>query len=166
MSTPLIFMGSASDAKEQNFGPLAGKARPLAREAPSGNLSKPLVRTAPVKRSLALIALVLAAPLSAVPGGRIGTLPNGAFRCELPGDAGGPVGHRVPDADFTIVTSSTYRAGEHVGSYLLTGDRVVMTSGPFKGRRFRRVTPNFLRLLRDKGDDGVMRCVRLRGIGR
>lgn len=119
-----------------------------------------------MKRSLLLLALLVAAPAQAVPGGRIGTLPGGVYRCELPGDALGPVGHRVPDADFTILTSSTYSAGEHAGSYLLTGDRLVMTSGPFKGRRFRRVTPNFLRLLRDNGDDGLMRCVRLRGIGR
>ena len=119
-----------------------------------------------MKRRIALLALFLAAPLSAVPGGRIGTLPNGAFRCELPGDALGPVGYRVPDADFTIVTASTYRAAGGAGSYLLTGERVVMTSGPFKGRRFHRVTPNFLRLMRDDGTDGIMRCVRLRGIGR
>ncbi len=120
----------------------------------------------PVKRLIALFALILAAPLSAVPGGRIGTLPNGTFRCELPGDALGPVGHRVPDADFAIVTASTYRARGGAGSYLLIGDRVIMTSGPFKGRRFHRVTPNFLRQMRDDGTDGIMRCVRLRGIGR
>lgn len=120
-----------------------------------------------MKRLVALLALILAAaPLAAVPGGRLGTLPTGQYRCELPGDALGPVGQRVPESDFTILTASTYRGEKGSGSYLLIGDRVTMTSGPFKGRRFHRISPNFLRLIRDDGTDGPMRCVRLRGIGR
>lgn len=124
------------------------------------------MKRAPTFSALAVFALILSAPALAVPGGRLGTLPGGIYRCELPGDALGPVGHRVPEADFTVLTASTYRAGARAGSYLLTGDRLVMTSGPFKGRHFRRVTRNFLRVLRDDGQDGMMRCVRLRGIGR
>jgi hypothetical protein len=119
-----------------------------------------------VKRVLPLFALTLAAPLAAVPGGNIGTLPGGTYRCELPGDALGPVGHRVPESDFIVLTASAYRASGGQGSYLLIGDRMVMTSGPFRGRRFHRITPHFLRLIGPDGQDSQMRCVRRRGMGR
>ena len=119
-----------------------------------------------MKYALTLLTLILAAPLAAVPGGNIGTLPTGVYRCELPGDALGPVGHRAPEADFVILTASAYRARDGAGSYLLIGDRVIITSGPFKGRRFHRITAHFLRAIRPDGEDGPMRCVRRRGTGR
>lgn len=124
-----------------------------------------------MKRLLVLSALIIPAlflptPLAAVPGGVIGILPTGVYRCELPGDALGPVGHRVPEADFTVLTASTYRAGDSAGSYLLTGDRLVFTSGPFRGRHLHRISPFFLRPIGPDGQDGPMRCVRRRGTGR
>lgn len=95
----------------------------------------------------------------AVPGGEIGTLKKGTYICELPGDATGPAGIHVPEADFAIINASSYRAQGRIGSYLLTGDRVVMTSGTFEGQRFRRISEGFLRRIEADGSDGRMRCV-------
>ena len=105
--------------------------------------------------------LIAAAPGSAgaVPGGEIGTLTKGAYICELPGDATGPTGIHIPEADFTIINASSYRAQGRIGSYLLTGDRVVMTSGTLEGQKFRRVSEGFLRRIEADGSDGKMRCI-------
>ena len=67
---------------------------------------------------LALLALLLATPLAATPGGDLETMPAGDYVCELPGDATGPAGVHVPEEDFTVVTASSYRAGGMMGSYL------------------------------------------------
>lgn len=123
-----------------------------------------------MKPALALIALALAMPLaspvSGTPSGEIGTLPAGTYRCELPGDALGPIGRPQVEDDFTVVTASTYRAGGRLGSYLLVGKHLVMTTGPFKGRRYHVLSPYFLRLILPDGHDGPLRCVRPRGIDR
>ncbi len=108
----------------------------------------------------ALPALVLAASASAAPGGPIGTLPRGPYVCELPGDALGPTGERQPQYDFTVIHGSSYRAGGQRGVYLLTGDRVAFTSGPFDGVRFHRLGDGFLRRIEADGSDGPLRCVR------
>jgi hypothetical protein len=83
-----------------------------------------------------LVSLGLALPISgaaaAAPGGRLATLRN----------------------------ASTYVAAEGAGSYLLTGDRLVMTSGPRRGDRYRRVSNNFLRKLDAAGAETGLRCVR------
>ncbi len=118
----------------------------------------------PMKRLACLLAapalIGAAAPLPPpVPGGDIGTLEQGRYTCELPGDATGPAGRHVPDADFTVMTASNYRAHGRQGSYLLTDDRVVMTNGAFKGRQFHRLSRGFLRELTADGKDGPLRCV-------
>lgn len=87
-------------------------------------------------------------------------MPAGDYRCELPGDATGPAGMRVPDEDFTVVTASSYRAGGAMGSYLLAGDNLTMTGGPHRGKRYRRVSQGFVRLLGADGQPGELRCVR------
>jgi hypothetical protein len=102
----------------------------------------------------------MAAPALAVPGGPIGHMPPGNYLCEMPGDATGPVGLRVPDEDFAVVNANTYRTAKGRGTYLLTGDRLVMTSGPKNGQAFHRISDNFLRKLAADGQDGVLRCVR------
>lgn len=118
----------------------------------------------PAMRSMLLALPVLAwlssAPAGAVPGGKLGTLDQGHYVCELPGDAGGPTRIHVPDADFKVISASSYRSKGIMGSYLLTGDRVVMTSGPHRGRKFRQVSEGFLRETRPDGTQGAMRCVR------
>lgn len=106
-----------------------------------------------------LLAAFSAAPSSAVPGGEIKTLPLGTYVCELPGDAAGPWRIRVPEEDFAIINASSYRAGGVRGSYLLTNDRVVMTSGPLNGKRYHRQSFGFLRMLGTEGKPGKLRCV-------
>jgi len=108
----------------------------------------------------ATAAMAAASPEpSPVPGGEIGTLEQGRYTCELPGDATGPAGRHVPEADFTVTSASSYRAHGRQGSYLLTDDKVVMTNGAFRGRMFHRLSRGFLRELAADGSDGPMRCV-------
>jgi hypothetical protein len=111
---------------------------------------------------LATLCLTFAnvAAASAAPGGRLATLPVGEYRCELPGDATGPSGHPVPEETFSIRNASTYVDANGAGSYLLTGDRLVMTSGPKRGNAYHRISNNFLRKLDADGKDTPLRCVR------
>ena len=112
--------------------------------------------------SAALLLLAIAAgQAEAAPGGRLGSLRLGDYQCELPGDPNGPVGLRQPAEDFAVRLNSTYRVGAAEGTYLLTGDMVVMTSGPKRGQRFHRLSPNFLRKVDVEGKDTALRCIRL-----
>lgn len=95
-----------------------------------------------------------------VPGGKIGTLILGRYACELPGDAGGLIGRRMPEYDFTIVNASSYVADGVRGSYLLTGTQVVMTSGKLRNMRFERVSAGFLRQAGDTPWESTIRCIR------
>ena len=107
----------------------------------------------------ALIAVLPSSPAGAVPGGELGTVELGRYVCELAGDASGPVGRHVPEADFSIVTTSSYRFNGRTGSYLRTGDRVVFTSGPRNGERYHWLRTGFLRRSLADGSDGPLRCV-------
>jgi hypothetical protein len=98
--------------------------------------------------------------IAAAPGGDLETMPIGDYVCELPGDATGPVGAHVPAEDFTIVTASSYRTGDEMGSYLLIGDRLIMTGGPLDGRQYQRQSEGFVRKLDLQGNLGDLRCVR------
>jgi hypothetical protein len=109
---------------------------------------------------LAMLAALLAVPALAAPGGRLGTLQRGYYMCELPGDATGPAGIRVPAEDFTIVNASSYETPLGRGSYLLTGQTAVMTSGPKQGERFHRESLGFLRKLDANGEISALRCIR------
>jgi hypothetical protein len=113
-----------------------------------------------MKRFLLLLIILAAGPAIAAPGGPIATLQLGAYVCELPGDATGPAGVRMPVEDFSIINASSYATVSGRGSYLLTGDVMIVTSGPKKGQRFRRVSTSFLRLLGADGTEGTLRCVR------
>lgn len=113
-----------------------------------------------MKRLAIPLLLALGAPALAVPGGPIGQIPPGNFQCELPGDATGAVGLRVPDEDFAVVNANTYRTAKGRGTYLLTGDLLALTSGPKNGDRYRLISNNFLRKLGADGQDGSLRCVR------
>ena len=106
------------------------------------------------------VAPALASPKPPpVPGGEINTLTLGTYTCELPGDAGGPAGNAVPQYSFRIVSSSTYKNGGVRGSYLLLGDRVMMTGGKLKGFALHRVSDGFLRKIDAQGNDEDLRCV-------
>lgn len=127
--------------------------------------------TAPRPASLAALLLAAAMPALAgcaasvppppVPGGRIGTLAMGRYTCELPGDAGGPAGMPLPEYEFRIVNASSYKASGIRGSYLYSGDRVLMTGGKLKGLVLHRISQSFLRQVAEDGSDGPMRCVRM-----
>jgi hypothetical protein len=99
-------------------------------------------------------------PARAAPGGQIGRLQLGEFVCELPGDATGPAGIRQPEQGFSVINATTYTTSTGRGTYLLTGDLLVMTSGPKRGQRFRRLSQNFLHELHADGREGPLRCVR------
>lgn len=113
----------------------------------------------PLSLSAAITATLAAMPALAAPGGELSTLPKGVYRCELPGDAAGPWRIRMEQEDFAILVSSGYRALGKRGSYLLTGDTVIMTSGPFAGKRYHRQSSGFLRLIEADGKPGKLRCV-------
>ncbi len=58
------------------------------------------------------------------------------------------------------LTVAKYYTPSGRGTYLLTGDLLVLTSGPKRGQKFRRVSDNFLRKLDAGGQDTPLRCVR------
>lgn len=117
-----------------------------------------------MKRSIAILTAALAlpalnCPVLAAPGGELGTMPKGSYACELPGDATGALGVRAPDEDFSIENGSAYTTARGRGVYLLTGDRLVMTSGPFQGAMYRRKSGGFLRRLAADGSESNLRCI-------
>lgn len=96
----------------------------------------------------------------AVPGGPIDVLAPAAYACEMPGDATNAAGYRVDDENFVIANSNTYYTPAGRGTYLLTGDLLVLTSGPKRGHKYNRITDNFLRKLGPDGKETPLRCVR------
>ncbi|MEO5587752.1 MAG: elongation factor P [Novosphingobium sp.] len=107
-----------------------------------------------------LLSIVAAGPALAAPGGPIDTIHRGEYYCELPGDATGPAGYPVAEEGFEILSGSSYATASGGGAYLLTGDLLVMTSGPKRGQRFNRLSSNFLRKLAPDGTESPLRCVR------
>ncbi len=113
-----------------------------------------------LKFTLPIALTALSAAALAVPGGPIDVLAPAAYQCEMPGDASGPAGYRLQAEDFTIVNSNTYYTAKGRGTYLLTGDLLVLTSGPKRGHKYNRISDNFLRKLGPDGKDSALRCVR------
>lgn len=103
--------------------------------------------------------LCLCTPVLAAPGGKLGTLPIGKYRCALPGDAGGQAWIPLEDRHFTIGNSSTYRTPDGSGTYLLTGKRVTFTRGPMAGMKFDRFSAATLRWIDENGEISRIRCV-------
>ncbi len=110
--------------------------------------------------SLGAAALV-SAPAMAVSGGKLGTLARGVYVCELPGDAASSRGVNVPEASFQVTNASTYWSEKGSGTYLRTGDNVVITSGPKKGERYDVQSERFLRKLDKDGNETGLRCIKL-----
>ncbi|WP_185997198.1 hypothetical protein ACLIMP_12025 [Novosphingobium aerophilum] len=124
----------------------------------------PFLALALVSGAPAIAPLQAKSPPPPVPGGLIGTMELGQYSCEKDGTAGGPVGIRLPQYDFRVVSASNYKTPDGVrGSYLMTGDRVVMTGGELKGMRMHRMSKGFLRLTGPDGQDSDMRCILTRG---
>ena len=107
---------------------------------------------------LASAAVLAASP--ALADGRLGTLEPGSFTCELPGDAKGPVGRVQPQESFSILSASRYDTPQGGGTYLLSGKRLDMTSGPRKGDAYRVESGSLLRKLDGNGQPTRLRCVR------
>lgn len=165
MSTPLIFaIGSLECEKE----PVTGERRALsaggARRQGGASVQLLLIaaatRDTPMNKPLFLLLLAAPAVAIAAPGGKIGTLQQGEYACELPGDAMGPAGYRQSGEGFTIVNSSSYAVEQGRGAYLLTGDVMTFTSGPRQGERYHRISTSFLRRMAADGSDTELRCVR------
>ena len=72
----------------------------------------------------------------------------------------GDPGVSQPAEDFTILHSSMYETARGRGSYLMTGEEIVMTTGPKRGERYVRITENFLRKLDAVGQQTSLRCAR------
>lgn len=119
-----------------------------------------MVTARPMKRGLSLFGALVAAPALAAPGGPIDTVHRGTYTCSLPGDATGPANYPVAEEGFDVLNGSSYATPRGGGSYLLTGDRLVMTSGPKRGQKFNRLSSNFLRKLAPDGAETSLRCVR------
>ena len=125
-----------------------------------------------LRRALPALCLALAlsqAPAVAAPGGPLGTLPLGDYRCELPGDAEGVTGVPQPAEDFRVIHGSGYAMGHDApgrGVYLMTGDRVEFTSGPLRGVVYTLSGRSFLRRVLADGSEGPLRCVRVPNSGR
>ena len=108
---------------------------------------------------LGMCLLSLTAPAHAVPGGKLQTLQQGIWTCEVPGDATLlPI--EKPELSFTVVPDSSYVAPDGTrGSYLRLADELTLTSGSFSGRRF---TMDGEKIMRERGDGtepSSTRCV-------
>lgn len=110
--------------------------------------------------TVAAACISLSAPALAAPGGKLGTLPLGEYRCALPGDAAGQAWVPLDDKHFTVGNASTYHTSAGSGTYLLTGKRVIFTRGPMNGMRFERTRTGTLRWLDEDGEISRVRCVR------
>lgn len=119
-----------------------------------------LEQAAMLKYALPAALLAASATALAVPGGPIGALPPASYACEMPGDATGAAGYRVDAENFTVINSNAYRTVDGRGTYLLTGDLLVLTSGPKRGQKYRKISNNFLRKLDSAGNETPLRCVR------
>ena len=113
-----------------------------------------------LKYAIPALIVVASGAALAVPGGPIDVLAPAAYACEMPGDATNAAGYRVDAENFAIADSTSYFTPEGRGTYLLTGDDLVLTSGPKNGNRYRRVSDNFLRKLGPDGKETELRCVR------
>ena len=106
----------------------------------------------------AALAAVAAAPPPA--SGELGTLPHGRYLCELPGDAMGPASRPVAGAWFDVINGSSYETDKGRGTYLLTGDDLVFTRGPWNGARLKRASDRSLQRTDLAGEMAKLRCVR------
>jgi hypothetical protein len=116
--------------------------------------------------ALALAPLTLAQASPAPkppPGGLLRTLLKGYWICESAGDAvSAPTPY--PQDSFRVIADSGYRtsAGQ-TGTYLLTGNDMLMTTGPFRGRKYLLIGQGILHPIGPDGKRTTDRCVRQAG---
>ncbi len=113
----------------------------------------------PLALAVALFALC-AQPAQAAPGGYLRVLLRGYWICETQGDATTPAMRRLQDS-FRVIADSSYRTSSGAtGTYLLLGTDMVMTGGPFAGRKYKLVGQGILHPLDASGKRTTDRCVR------
>ncbi|WP_428333913.1 hypothetical protein [Novosphingobium sp.] len=113
-------------------------------------------------RSLVFLLMAALVPTAAhaAPGGLLRTLLLGYWVCETKGDAE-TAPRRLLDDSFRIVPDSSYRTAKGVGgSYLLLGNDLMMTSGPFRSRKYILVGLGILHPINASGQRTSDRCVR------
>jgi hypothetical protein len=91
--------------------------------------------------------------------GELSVLLRGYWSCAVPGSATGEAREVRPALDFETIRGSRYRVGEEIGIYLRLGDRVEMTTGPFKGRVFSVTGADSIREI-EGGAETPVRCLR------
>jgi hypothetical protein len=121
-------------------------------------LSLPLVRPA-----LAALIALCATPAHAAPGGLLRVLLKGYWICETGGDATTAPVRQMQDS-FRILPDSSYRTNDGGGgTYLLLGNDLTMTGGPFLGRRYILVGQGIVHPIDRSGKRTTGRCVRQSG---
>jgi hypothetical protein len=112
-----------------------------------------------------LMAMLSAAPAEAAPGGLLRTLLKGYWICETEGDATTPPKRLLQDS-FRVIADSSYRTNKgETGTYLLLGNDLVMTTGPFRARKYVLVGQGILHPLDAQGKRTTNRCVRQSSAG-
>jgi hypothetical protein len=67
----------------------------------------------------------------------------------------------MPQDSFRVLADSSYRnASGETGTYLLLGNELTMTGGPFRGRRYVLVGQGIVHPVDAAGQRGAGRCVR------
>jgi hypothetical protein len=125
-------------------------------------LARPkLARPKMIRPELILLLLAMA-PMTAhaAPGGLLRTLLKGYWVCETKGDAATAPTRLLPDSFRVIADSSYQTTNGEVGTYLLLGNDLVMTTGPFRTRKYILVGQGILHPLDTKGKRTTNRCVR------
>ena len=100
-------------------------------------------------------------PGIALADGQLGTLEHGRYTCGTPGVATGPSVDVDPQLSFSIVGGSSYSTKNGGGTYLLAGNLLTFTRGPFKDRRFERDKTGLWREIDKSGAYGSIRCSRV-----
>ncbi|WP_133365370.1 elongation factor P [Qipengyuania sediminis] len=113
-------------------------------------------------RSAFAIALA-ASPAVAVAATDLGVLPQGRYDCWTAGSAAGPAVNGDPRHRFTVLRGSSYASASGGGTYLLAGDLVTFTRGPFKDLRLRRNRDGLWQEIARDGEPGRMKCSRMGG---
>ena len=116
-----------------------------------------------VRPALAALIALSATPAHAAPGGLLRVLLKGYWICETRGDArSAPVPQ--PQDSFRVLADSSYRTNAGgTGTYLLLGNDLTMTGGPFRGRRYILVGQGIVHPLDSAGKRSSSRCVRQSG---
>jgi hypothetical protein len=158
-------------AKRKSGG--AGIARPVRRalsgsarvgqggwiDAAGAAIATGMIRYA-ARLAFAPLLVALATATATADASDLSVLPAGRYACWTAGIASGPAVTDRPERAFTIVRGSRYEAESGGGTYLLAGDLLTFTRGPFKDQRLRRNRDGFWQEVTRSGAFGPLRCSR------